>query len=389
MRMYKRKPLILCLCLFLSLLYLFPPCARAQFESPAGAAILMEASTGEVLYEKNADEAMPPASITKIMTLYIAFEALEKGDVAWDDLVTISVKSWKTEGSRMFLEAGKKVKFGDIIQGISIVSANDGCVAVAEHLYGSEEAFVEVMNQKAKELGLTKTQFKNSTGLPAEGHYMSARDIAVLARRLIERFPQILEIESQREFTFNNIKQPNRNPLLGVFPGADGLKTGWTNEAGYCLVGTAKQKDMRLISVVLNTKDEKERLSASSELLNYGFKNYEIAKISKAGTVIGEVPVKNGKEKTVSVKIGQSVTTVIPTAKKNDIQFVLKEDEEALNAPIEKDAPVGSVDIMLEGKTLATVDALATAEVPRAGFFEILFRSIIDFFKSLFRVSIG
>jgi len=238
----------------------------AQFESSAESAILIDAVTGQVLYEKNPDTAMPPASITKIMTLLIGFEALEQEKVKWDDQIIISEKAWRTGGSEMFLLVGDKVSFSDIMTGISVVSANDGCVALAEHLYGSEEAFAEVMNNRAQELGLSNSKFVNSNGLPAEGHVMSARDISTLARHLILKHPKILELESQTEFTYNGILQYNRNPLLGVFPGADGLKTGWTDEAGYCIVGTAQQNDQRLIGVVLKTKNENERSKAIQEL---------------------------------------------------------------------------------------------------------------------------
>ncbi|HOQ00733.1 MAG TPA: D-alanyl-D-alanine carboxypeptidase family protein [Acetivibrio clariflavus] len=232
---------------FISLLFLvvlfasmLPVNIYAQFESSASSAILVEASTSQVLYEKNSDVPMPPASITKVMTLLLGFEAISKGDANWDDLVNVSENAWRMEGSKMFLELGSKVPYRDIIKGISIVSANDGCVALAEHLSGSEKAFVALMNQRAKELGMTNSTFKNCTGLPEEGHVLSAKDIATLSLYLVQNYPEILEIESTKEFTFNNIRQFNRNPLLGVYEGADGLKTGWTEEAGYCLVATAK-----------------------------------------------------------------------------------------------------------------------------------------------------
>lgn len=375
----------------LALIILFsmalPAAAENDFESIAQSAFLMEASTGKILYEKNADISMPPASITKIMTLLISFEALENGDVTWDTPVTISEKAWRMEGSRMFLEVGTQVPFGEIISGISIVSANDGCVAVAEHLFGTTDAFVQHMNKRAKELGLTKSQFKNTNGLPEEGHYMSARDIGVLAQYLITHYPKILEFEATKEFTYNGILQYNRNPLLGVYPGADGLKTGWTNEAGYCLVGTAKQNDMRLVTVVLNTKDDDERLAASSELLNYGFRNFEIYEVVKGGTTVEEANVKNGKEMTVPVKINNDITAVIPTEKKSDITISVKLDKEPLTAPVKADTKVGSAEIRLGDEVLATTEVITANDVEKLGFFEGLFHSIANFFKSLFKVS--
>jgi D-alanyl-D-alanine carboxypeptidase (penicillin-binding protein 5/6) len=356
----------------------------AQFESSAGSAILIEASSGTVLYEKNPDKAVPPASITKLMTLLLGFEAVDQGKTTWDDMVPISESAWKMGGSKMFLEVGKQIKYRDLVTGISVVSANDGCVALAEYLYGSESAFVAVMNERAKKLGLTKTHFENATGLPAEGHVMSARDISTLADYLIEKHPDILKIESQREFTYNNIRQFNRNPLLGAFQGADGLKTGWTDAAGYCLVGTAKQEDMRLIAVVLNTRNEQERLTASQELSNYGFKNFVKTTVKNSGDIVGSIDVKKGKKLTVPVKVQDNITVVIPSARKNDIKIEAVKDKDSLNAPAAAGTAVGKLEVKLDGRVLAS-SAISTAEdVSKAGFFELLFRAIGNFFKSLF-----
>ncbi len=247
--------------------------AAAKFDTPAKSAVLMEASTGTILFEKDADVALPPASITKLMTLLLAYDAVKSGAASWDDNVNISRKAYEMEGTRMFLEYGTKVPFKEIVAGVSVVSANDGCIAIAEHISGSEEAFVRLMNSKAAELEMKNTKFVNSHGLPADGHVMSARDIAVLSHHLIKVYPEILEMESLTEFTFNNIKQENRNPLLYNYSGADGLKTGHTNEAGFCLAGTAKKGKMRLISVILNTVDAAQRVDASTKLLDYGFDN--------------------------------------------------------------------------------------------------------------------
>lgn len=356
----------------------------AQFESAAGSALLMEASTGKVLYEKEADIAKPPASITKLMTLLIAFEAIENGQVKWDDLVPISEKAWRMEGSRMFLEVGTKVPYRDIVTGISVVSANDGCVALAEYLYGSEASFVQIMNGKAKELGMTKTQFQNASGLPAEGHYMSARDIGILTKHLLETYPEILNIESMTEYTFNNIKQYNRNPLLGRFPGADGLKTGWTTEAGYCLVGTAQQNGIRMIAVVLNTTSEEERLQAAQELLNHGFKNFEFTDAVSAGTIVGNAPVEEGKENTVQLKLDESARVLIPMYSKDRLSYELKLDTPVLKAPVTPDTVVGEYVILHNGQVQGAVPVSTAQEVERAGWLELLLRKIGDFFKNLF-----
>ncbi len=374
---------MVCVALILS----SPMISRAEFDIAAESAILMEATSGQILFEKDADIPMPPASITKIMTLLLGFEALERGDVSWDDTVPISERAWQKEGSTMFLEVGKTATYEEIITGISVVSANDGCIALAEHLYGSEEAFVRIMNQRAIEIGLTQTQFKNTTGLPEEGHVMSAKDIAVLAQYLIQKFPQILEIESLREFTFDGIRQVNRNPLLGSFPGADGLKTGWTTEAGYCLVGTAKQGDMRLISVVLRTQSPEERLVVSTELLNHGFRNYEIFTVHKAGDIVESIDVKNGKELTVPVKVMQDIEVVIPSARKTELTTSVTKAQELIEAPVVSETTVGTILVTLDGEELGSSEIATADEVARAGFFEVLWRSIKTFFRSLFKIS--
>lgn len=355
--------------------------AFAQFETVAGSAILMEASTGQILYEKNADVPLPPASITKVMTLLLAFEALEQELIDWNDDVSISEKTWRMEGSKMFLQVGDKVKLSDIITGISVVSANDGCVALAEHLYGSENAFVKVMNQRAKELGMTNSTFKNASGLPSDGHLMSAKDIAILSRYIIENYPEILELESQREFTYNDIRQFNRNPLLGVFEGADGLKTGWTDEAGYCLVGTAKQEDIRMISVVLNTKNEQERSEASQELLTYGFRNFKIKDFIDAGEVVENLNVKNGNMPSVPLVANDDISLVIPVSREKDIEIITSLDAETVKAPVTKGEVLGKIEVVLDDKVLASSDISASEDVSRLGFFKILFRNIINFFK--------
>jgi D-alanyl-D-alanine carboxypeptidase (penicillin-binding protein 5/6) len=356
----------------------------AQFEFSAESAILIDAVTGQVLYEKNPDTAMPPASITKIMTLLIGFEALEQEKVKWDDQIIISEKAWRTGGSEMFLLVGDKVSFSDIMTGISVVSANDGCVALAEHLYGSEEAFAEVMNNRAQELGLSNSKFVNSNGLPAEGHVMSARDISTLARHLILKHPKILELESQTEFTYNGILQYNRNPLLGVFPGADGLKTGWTDEAGYCIVGTAQQNDQRLIGVVLKTKNENERSKAIQELLNYGFKNFKKVTVKNAGDLVDSIKVKSSTKSSVSLKVDNTISVIIPVDQEKNLETVILKNTDSLEAPVALNDEVGTLEVRLDGMTLgsSTISTLEDAE--RIGFFGWIFKFIGDFFRSLF-----
>ena len=370
--------------LLLVLLLLFSGSIYGQeFDTAAGVAVLMDADTGQLLYLKAADEQRQPASITKIMTLLLAFEALEKGDLNWDDQVLVSERAWRMGGSKMWLPINEHVSVEDIIKGISIVSANDGCIAIAEHLFGSEEAFVQRMNQRAQELGLTNTHFKNSTGWPDEEHLMSARDIAVLSRELIVNHPEILVIESEKEFTFNNILQQNRNPLLGRFPGADGLKTGWTPDSGFSLAGTAMQDGVRLISVVLNTESDDERSVASQELLNYGFRNFTQKTVAAQGSELGEISVGQGKQRTVSVTVPHDVAVSVPVGQEDNVELVLANQPE-LTAPIEAGTPAGTLLIRLDGETLLTAPLQTTVDVARANIFARVFRSITDFFRGLF-----
>ncbi|MGF7186661.1 D-alanyl-D-alanine carboxypeptidase (penicillin-binding protein 5/6) [Desulfitispora alkaliphila] len=381
--MIKRKGIIGILVLILLLFTGQTALANTDFDVSADSAVIMEASTGQMLFQKNADSPIPPASITKLMTLIVAFEALESGEVDWDDKVTISEEAWSMGGSQMFLEIGQEVTFGDLITGISVVSANDACVAVAEHLYGSEAAFTNVMNQRATELGLTNSRFQNSTGLPAPGHEMSARDIATMAQYLITTFPKILELESMQEFTYNDIRQYNRNPLLGRYPGADGLKTGWTSEAGYCLVGTAEQNEKRLISVVLNTASDQARLTASRELLDHGFYNFQLRDIVQANQIMGEVAIADGRQHVLPISVQDQISMFIPTGREGDLEFVVLESE-ALKAPVTAGTPITTLDIKLDGEVLSSIELVAAEDMKRANIFVRMFRAIGSFFSNLF-----
>jgi serine-type D-Ala-D-Ala carboxypeptidase (penicillin-binding protein 5/6) len=353
--------------------------AFADFDLPAETAVLMEAKTGQVLYQKDGETPLPPASITKIMTLLLAFEELDSGRVNWDDLVTVSQKAWEMEGSTMFLNIDQKVSYGDLITGISVVSANDACVAIAEHIFGSEQEFVSKMNLRASSLGLQNTNFKNATGWPQEGHYMSAMDIAVLARYLVNTYPKILEIESMSEFTFNNIKQYNRNPLLGKFDGADGLKTGWTTEAGYCLVGTAMQNDTRMIAVVLKTDSETQRLASSRTLLNHGFRNFVLQDVALSGEDAPPLTVQNAKEKFVPIQIKETLSAVVPIESKNEIskEITIKD---TLKAPLPAGTVVGEMVFSLDGRPIGRVDLVTVDDAPKANFLVLLFRRLLKLF---------
>ncbi|MBT9134737.1 MAG: D-alanyl-D-alanine carboxypeptidase DacF [Firmicutes bacterium] len=379
-----RKTVAVLLVLLLNILTVSTAPA-AGFDVAAGTAVLMEASTGQLLFDKDSGTPLPPASITKLMTLLLALEAVEKGQVAWEDPVIASERAWRMGGSEMFLKIGQEVTFGELLTGIAVVSANDACIAVAEHLAGSEEVFVQRMNERAAELGLTNSSFRNSSGIPEPGHRMSARDIAALSRHLLRVHPTVLELYAQREFTFNDIRQFNRNPLLGRFPGADGLKTGWTDEAGYCLVGTAVQNEMRLISVVLNTAGEQERLTATQELLNYGFRNFKLHPAAAAGGPIGEgVPVRDGRKLSAAVISKEEVRVVLPAGREPGELEMLITNPADLQAPLTAGTSAATLEVRLDGATLTTAELVTAEDIARANFFVRLLRTITSLFRNLF-----
>lgn len=376
------------LLLFLSSFMLFPGQARAQevFITDIGsqAAVLMEFSRGEIIFSQNGNQILPPASLTKIMTLALAYEALQKGRVLWEDEVLISQKAWETGGSQMFLEIGQRVPFGELVTGIASISANDACVAIAEHLYGSEALFVQKMNKKAAELGLKNTHFQNSSGLPDPQHYTTAEDMAVLSRYLIENFPEYLHLHSQREFTFNNIKQYNRNPLLGRFSGADGLKTGHTSEAGYCLVGTASQKGLRFITVVMKASSEEERLKDTENMLNYAFHNFILHRAFPKGEILATLKVAGGEQRTVDLQLQEPLEAVIHFDRQEELKTHLNLPQ-SVPAPISKGDPLGSAELLLDGNVIARAPLVAAEDVNQASTFSLLLRSIGDFFAGLWQ----
>ncbi len=346
------------------------------------AAVLMEFSRGEIIYAHGEDEPRAPASLTKIMTLLLAYEALHQGRAKWDDEVLISEQAWRTGGSQMYLEVGQAVTFGDLVTGIAAVSANDACVALAEHLSGSETNFVAEMNRKAAELGMTNTLFQNTSGLPHEDHYSSALDLARLAHYYIRRFPEALALHSQQEFTFNGIVQYNRNPLLGRFPGADGLKTGHTAAAGYCLIGTAEQKGMRFIVVVMNAETNAVRQRDSEIMLNYAFRNYTLHTVFDCGQEITVIDVDGGYARQIVLETEKTVEVIIPFHRQEDLIINISHPPKA-SAPLEKHEVLGKVDVYLDDLLLESSPLIATDSVEKAGLLHLLLRSVQDFFSHL------
>jgi len=334
------------------------------FYVKAKSAALFDFNTEQFLLEQNAEEKIEPASFTKLMTLYLVQDALKDGIIALDDQVPVSRKAWGTEGSRMFIEAGKKVLLEDLLKGIAVASGNDACVAVAEYIAGKEEVFVDEMNRKVRDLGLKNTVFKNSHGLPAEGQYTTAHDMALLAYHYIKDYPQVISLHSITEFTYNNITQSNRNRLLRMDVGVDGLKTGHVKSAGYHLIATAKREGRRLIAVVMGAKSWEDRENEALRLLNYGFRNFVIKKVLKKGEVIKSVPVKEGKYDTVDLIAQEGVTLSVPRRDKDSLKLIEVISSQII-APVSKGEVLGKVVVKIGDKTIREVNLLAKDSVPK------------------------
>ncbi len=345
--------------------------------------VLMDAASGEVLVENAGDERLPPASLTKLMTAYIATLEIKKGQISESDMVTVSEKAWRTGGSRMFIQVNTQVSVGDLLHGIIIQSGNDASVAMAEHIAGSEEAFADLMNSTAQQLGMTNTHFMNATGLPHEEHFSSAADMAKLARAIIHEDPSHYGIYAQKEFFWNNIKQPNRNLLLWRDKTVDGLKTGHTDEAGYCLVASALRDGMRLISVVFGTNSEQARAAETQKLLTYGFRFFETRTFYQKGVELAKSRVWKGQQDQVSAGLAQDLTLTLPRGQMDKLEASLVFNPE-LTAPIQQGDVVGKVEVRHEGKVLQSTDLIALSAVEEGGLFGRLWDSIQLFFFNLF-----
>ena len=334
----------------------------------ASSYILVDAATGHVIMEENATEALPPASLTKIMTAYIAIEEIINGNLAMEDEVHISEKAWRMDGSKMFVGVNTRVSVADLLRGIIIQSGNDASVAIAEHIAGSEDAFADMMNQYAEALGLEQSLFMNSSGLDSDEYYntMSARDLALLARATITRHAEYYPMYAEREFTYNDIRQPNRNTLLFRNANVDGLKTGWTDLAGYCLVTSAERDGMRLIAVVMGTESEDARAIESQKMLAYGFRYYETWRLNDAGQTFASVPVWSGQRDTLDLGMDGEVLLTIQRGRGEDLEASINVDE-VIYAPIEAGQVMGSIDISLDGEIVHSDEIIALRAVERGG----------------------
>ena len=345
--------------------------------------VLMDAASGNVLAEHQGDVRLPPASLTKLMTAYVATLEMRRGRLKESDLVTISEKAWRMEGSKMFIDVGKQVSVNDLFHGIIIQSGNDASVALAEHIAGDEDAFAALMNGEVKRLGMSNSHFMNATGWPAEGHYSTARDMAKLARAIIYEDPAHYAIYAQKEFLWNGIQQPNRNLLLWRNDGVDGLKTGHTEEAGYCLVASAQKNGERLIAAVFGTDSEAARATETAKLLGYGFRFFESKVFHKAGDVLADVPVWKGAAR--SVKAGLTEPLAVSVARGELAGLTTRTTfKSPLIAPVKKGAVIGAAEVLQGDKVVQRVDVVALDQVEEGGFFRRVWDSIRLFFKGLF-----
>lgn len=320
----------------------------ASFDTRARQAFLIDLSTGAILMEKGARSRMPPASMSKLMTAYLVFERLKDGSISMDDRFPVSRKAARKGGSKMFLKEGERAKLEDLIRGIVIQSGNDACIAVAEGLAGSEEAFAQLMNDKAKDLGLKDSNFANATGWPDPNHYMTAQDLATLARRLLEDFPEYYHFYSEKSFRYNGIKQNNRNPALNVIQGADGLKTGYTAASGYGLTASAERDGRRLVMVVNGLESVAQRASESERLLNWGFGAFGTYKLLRAGETVETADLWLGQKDAATLVVDKDLTVTLPRASRAKLKVTVRY-EGPTPAPVYKGEQLGSVVVTAPG----------------------------------------
>ena len=368
----------ICVCFMMQSVVVFAE-GNTDLGLNAKSAILMEESTGNILYESNPDERLPIASVTKVMTMLLIMEAVDSEKISLDDMVTVSENAMSYGGSTMFLETGEQLTVNDMLKGIAVASANDGCVAMAEHLAGSESAFVDMMNEKAKELGMENTHFMNTNGLDEDDHYSSARDVAIMSRELMKH-ETIFNYTSIWMDTLRGGKfqLANTNKLIRFYDGANGLKTGSTSKALCCLSAAAKRNDMQLIAVVLGAPTSAERFASAKSLLDYGFANYAVNTQITAGDEVQKIAVEKGVDKEVGVVAGDSCSTLVKKGQEDNITKEIKIDE-TITAPIEAGQKIGTMTISRDGEVIADIDLNALSAVEKKGIGLI----IKDFFATI------
>lgn len=371
-----RSKKMVCLIVVLMMLLSFgiPASAQPELQTTAESAVLMEGTTGKILFAKNADKELPPASVTKVMTLLVALDALEMGKVKLTDTVAASENASKMGGSQIYLEQGEEMPLKTMLISIAVGSANDACVAVAEHIAGSHEAYVKMMNDKAAELGLTHTKFVNAYGLPAEGHYTSAGDLAVMMREAI-KYPLFNELTTikQHDLRGGKFVLLNTNKLLWWYKGAEGGKTGWTSEAKYCLASTARREDLRLIAVVLASPETRSHFRESMKLYNYGFAQYEGVPIAKEGQVLGQVKVLKGTVDNLQAAVKVDVSAVVQKGHKKDVTSKVNLVP-TVTAPVANGQIIGDIKVYEGKQEVLKADLVATKAIPKGMPFRHMFR---------------
>lgn len=359
-------------------------CAQSAGTPPpaiaAKAYLLLDYHSQQTLASVKADERFEPASLTKLMTAYLTFSALKQKKIELTQTVPVSERAWKAEGSRMFIEPRKPVTVDELIHGMIIQSGNDACVALAELIAGSEEVFAQMMTKEAQRLGMKNTSFMNATGLPHPQHYSTAYDLALLASAIIRDFPEYHPIYSTKEYRYNKITQANRNRLLWSDPTVDGMKTGYTENAGYCLITSAKRGERRLLSVVLGTASENARAAESQKLLNFGFQNYDSVKLYESGQAVSSVPVWKGATNSVKAGFQTEMYASVPKGQTDKLKAQL-ETQQPLMAPLAAGQKIGTMKLTLDGKPYAEIPVVALDAVPLAGVFGRGWDSIRLLFK--------
>lgn len=344
--------------------------------------VLMDADSGTIIASANMHERLPPASLTKLMTVYVASQALRQNQIHLDDQVRISTKAWQIGGSRMFLRVGTDISVQDLLQGIIIASGNDACVALAEHIAGSEDSFASLMNQTATRLGMNDTHYMDSTGMPNPNHYATPYDLAILTQHIINDFPEDYQWYKQKWIVHNNIRQPNRNRLLWRDPTVDGLKTGHTGEAGYCLIASAKRNGMRLISVVMGAPTDEARADDTQALLDWGYRFYETHKLFDAKQTLATPRVWMGEQKQVALALANPLSVTIPLGQYKDMKASMQITPQ-LSAPIVKGQVYGHVQVTLKDKVIATAPLIALSDDATGGLTTRLTDSITQFINRI------
>ena len=343
---------------------LVPPAPQIK----ATSYILLDAQTNKVIVEYEADERNPPASLTKIMTTYLVEQMIQRGVVERSEKVPVSIKAWKAEGSKMFIREGTEVDLMDLLRGVVIQSGNDASIALAEFVAGDETSFAQMMNEQAEKLGMLNSNFVNSTGLPDEGHYSSARDMALLTKDMIKRFPEHYQLYSERSFKFNNIEQPNRNRLLRYDRSVDGVKTGYTKAAGYCLIASAERNGMRLISVVMGAENDDSRVRESQKLLTYGCRNFETSTIYEESEIVKSAPLFYGVEEVISLGVSENVSVTIPRGSYEKLEAQIKVPK-IIEAPVRKGDVLGELLLMMDEEAIYRTSVISLENYEQAGFF--------------------